>query len=429
MHFALWLFIAVAMMPMTSHAQVNTVASASEDMGSLMDALFKNPTDLELNFRVMQAQIAEGNLEGAEATLERVLILDPSSTLAKILIADIKIKIGKYTSALLILNQLIEDPDTPIDTRDRAKGLAAQITTAIDPIKRRGGYAFYAGVSQNAFGRADDDEIKLLNLTVNNTTKKDDDPFKGYYAYYSSSQELDFQIPTILEMGGSISGRDTEHPDLSDTTTITVNAALKRQGHHVISGGVAASYTEVNTNDFSRNLSAFGNYSFPIADFLILNQSVSINRTIYARFPGISNNEGKSNRSIVAKTEFSRPTALAMFKLGLSAGKSNAKAAIYDFDYEKAQFSVLTLYKGFSISGSLSRQWTRYKTANSFISNKAQKTSTNEASVNIRYADGLMVGDNNYIPFLKLSANDSDSNIPNYTRNGSEVSMGFEGIF
>ncbi|MCE2518134.1 MAG: DUF560 domain-containing protein, partial [Alphaproteobacteria bacterium] len=285
------------------------------------------------------------------------------------------------------------------------------------------------GVSQNAFGKADGDDILLLNLPVTNTTKKEDDNFMGYFLYLSSTRELDFQTPTTFELGTSLTGRDTEHPDLSDTTTLSFNASLKRAGHMTLSGGGVASYSEVDKQDFSRNLGMFGKFTFPLMNFLNVEQSVSFNRTIYSRFPGIANNDGKSNRSVVSKTEFIRPTALAMFKLGLSAGKSNAKMAIYDFDYEKAEFNVLSFYKGVSISALVSRQWTRYKTPNTFISSKAQKTSTNEASLNLRYVDGIVSGGDAYTPFMKLSFSDSSSNIPNYRKNGSEVSVGVEGSF
>ena len=90
---------------------------------------------------------------------------------------------------------------------------------------------------------------------------------------------------------------------------------------------------------------------------------------------------------------------------------------------------MLTLFKGFSFSADLSKHWIRYKTADTFISSQQQKTTTDEASLNIRYAQGIKADDKNYIPFLKLSVKDSSSNIPNHRREGSELSMGVEGSF
>ena len=111
--------------PFFSFAQTVTPAQQQAEeqklsLGQLMVQLFQNPADLELNFKVMQAQIAEGNLEGAEATLERVLFIDPESTIARVLLADIQIQLGKFISAKRILDDLIQYEDTPEQTRHLA---------------------------------------------------------------------------------------------------------------------------------------------------------------------------------------------------------------------------------------------------------------------------------------------------------------------
>ena len=46
-------------------------------------AVFENPADLLLNFRLASAQIRNGNLKGAVATLERILTLSPDNSQAQ----------------------------------------------------------------------------------------------------------------------------------------------------------------------------------------------------------------------------------------------------------------------------------------------------------------------------------------------------------
>ena len=55
----------------------------------LIDLVFADPTNLQLNFALFQEQLATGDLDGAMVTLERVLIVDPESKLAKVLLADV----------------------------------------------------------------------------------------------------------------------------------------------------------------------------------------------------------------------------------------------------------------------------------------------------------------------------------------------------
>ena len=49
----------------------------------LTDLVFADPTNLQLNFALFQEQLATGDLDGAVVTLERVLIVDPGSSLPR----------------------------------------------------------------------------------------------------------------------------------------------------------------------------------------------------------------------------------------------------------------------------------------------------------------------------------------------------------
>ena len=170
-------------------------------------------------------------------------------------------------------------------------------------------------------------------------------------------------------------------------------------------------------------------YSLPLSNFLNIAQTITANHTTYYDFPDITGNKDKTNNAASLTTKFSKPTAVALFELSLTAGRTYAKGDIYDFNHEKAELRAITAYRGFSVSALASKQWIRYQTADTFISANAQKTTTDEAGLNLRYEQGIQTDGMNYVPFLKLSAKDSNSNIPNYRREGSEISMGVEGSF
>ena len=123
----------------------NASGAEVDQLAFLVDRLFDNPTNLDLNFQVMQLQMAEGNLEAAEATLERVLIIDPSSRLARILIAEIQISLGKYASARSVLANLTDNPATPAETRKKAEILVEKIDEATRTTRYSGGVSIYAG--------------------------------------------------------------------------------------------------------------------------------------------------------------------------------------------------------------------------------------------------------------------------------------------
>ena len=101
----------------------------------LIDLVFDDPTNLELNFALFQQQMATGDLDGAASTLERVLLVDPRSKLAKVLMADVSIRKGDLILARNILGNLLDEEDTPPDMSERAETLLAEVETRLDPTK------------------------------------------------------------------------------------------------------------------------------------------------------------------------------------------------------------------------------------------------------------------------------------------------------
>ena len=267
------------------------------ELSLLMAQLFDDPTNLELNFEIMQAQIAEGNLEAAEATLERVLILDPKSRLARFLMAEIRIQLGKLSSARVLLIELIDDPETTPNTRTRAEQLVTQIDDATQTVRFSGGYSVYMGQTQNAFGRSEKSQILFLDIPVENTTKDKSDQYYGYQLYYRMLKELDSQTPTQLDAGIRFSKRDTHDPSLSDLKTISADISVVQIDQHRISAGLFGAYTDVNNQDFSRNLGLTVNVRTTLFDAVQFATNVTANRTIYLPIETVANNRGKSNRS------------------------------------------------------------------------------------------------------------------------------------
>lgn len=395
----------------------------------LMIRLFENPTNLELNFQVMQAQMAEGNLEAAEATLERVLILDPESRLARFLMAEIRIKLGKLASARVLLVELIEDPDTAEDTRQRAEILVASIDSANSTRRHSGGYSLFMGQTDNAFGRSEENSILFLDLPAENTTKDKSDQFYGYQAYYRVAQELNSQIPTQLDGGVRFSLRDTHDPSLSDIRTVSADVSLVRSDKYRLSAGLFGSYTDVNHQDFSRSMGLFLSARIPVFSGFQVSTNVTGNRSIYMKYDGVADNPGKSGRAFSTQFDITRPIGNGFVKLGLSTGVNKAENNVNNYRYEKSQLTGFYKMGFFSATASVSRQSTRYEEADVFVSSKKQKSSTNQASLNMQFETFRAPYLGTITPYINMKYFETSSNIPNYRRNGGEVSLGMGGTF
>ena len=413
----------------SSHAEVISTEENGDQLTVLMAMLFDDPTNLELNFQIMQAQMAEGNLEAAEATLERVLILDPTSRLARFLMAEIRIQLGKLASAKTLLQELVEDPDTNADTKERAYILIEQINAASKTTRHSGGYVIYAGQTQNAFGRSEENQILFLDLPVENTTKDKSDQYYGYDLYYRFLNELDYQTPTQIDSGIKFSKRDTHDPSLSDLKTFSADISLIRIDGYRATLGLFGSYTDVNNQDFSRSIGTTISGRTTLFNAVEVSANLTANRSIYMPVETIADNPDKSSRSYSLQADVTRPTGFGFLKLGLSGGLSKATNSINDYAFEKAQLSFQARMGRFTLGGSVSRQATRYDEADTFVSSERQKTHTNEASLNIQVEAIKNKYTGTIAPYLNMKTFESTSNIPNYERNGGEVTFGIGSTF
>ena len=395
----------------------------------LIDLVFDDPTNLELNFALFQQQMATGDLDGAASTLERVLLVDPRSKLAKVLMADVSIRKGDLILARNILGNLLGEKDTPPDMSERAESLLAEVETRLDPTKYQTRLAVEYGRSENAFGRAESDEILFLNLPVVNSTPNRSDDYASYDLGFDVTRELNRQTPTLLEAGITVTGRDTSHHDLSDVRTISANLSLTQLTAVRLLGGLFASTTAVNRQSFNRNAGLFAAVVTPLGAKWEASQSISISRSKYAHYPGIANNGGRSERSVVAKLGLSRQFRQALVNLAMSVGRSRARNRLHDLDFKKAEVTMAGMVGDFSVTGSVSRQWTRNKHADLFVSPLVLTKRQDVRSVKFRYPRGSSIGDFYFIPYFRMTSHSTKANIPNNRREGSEAAFGIETVF
>ena len=395
----------------------------------LIDLVFDDPTNLELNFALFQQQMATGDLDGAASTLERVLLVDPRSKLAKVLMADVSIRKGDLILARNILGNLLGEEDTPADMSERAETLLAEVETRLDPTKYQARLAMEYGRTENAFGRAESDEILFLNLPVVNNTPNRSDDYASYDLGFDVTRELNRQTPTLLEAGITVTGRDTSHRDLSDVRTISANLSLTQLTAVRLLGGLFASTTAVNRQSFNRNAGLFAAVVTPLGAKWEASQSISISRSKYAQYPGIANSAGRSERSVVAKLGLSRQFRQALVNLAISVGRSRARNRLHDLDFKKAEVTMAGMVGDFSVTGSVSRQWTQNKHADLFVSPLVPTKRQDVRSVKFRYPRGSSIGDFYFIPYFRMTSHSTKANIPNNRREGSEAAFGIETVF
>ena len=365
----------------------------------------------------------------ASATLERVLLIDPRSKLAKVLLADVKLRKGDLIQARSILRTLLAEEDTPPEMAARAEAIAEEVESRLDPLSTQTRLALEWGNTQNAFGRAESDEILFLNLPITNTTPDKSDSYVSYEVGFDAVREFDRQTPTLLEAGIAVTGRDTAHRDLSDVRSMSARLSVTQRAAVTMSAGGFASMTRVNNKGFNRNAGIYAALVTPFGGDWEASQSLSLSRSTYAAYPGIANNTGRSERSAVAKFSLSRQFSKALVNLAVSAGRSKARNRVNDLKFTKSELTMAGMIGDFSVTGTLSRQWTRNDIADVFISPLPPKKRQDSRTVKLRYPRGSSLGTFYFIPYVRVSSTSTKSNIPNSRREGSEAAIGLETVF
>jgi len=109
-------------------AEAAAAASAEREAGgetATYAQVLANPDDVRLNYRYARRQIREGDLKGAAATLERVLMIDPDLADIRLLYAVVLFRLNDLSESVRELKSL-EQADLPAEAKkERAEYLAA----------------------------------------------------------------------------------------------------------------------------------------------------------------------------------------------------------------------------------------------------------------------------------------------------------------
>ena len=90
----------------TAESEATEAAQASGHRAALQptdavtyEQVLADPDNVELNFRYARAQVARGDLRGASATLERILMTDPSLAQARLFHAIVLLRLDSLQDA------------------------------------------------------------------------------------------------------------------------------------------------------------------------------------------------------------------------------------------------------------------------------------------------------------------------------------------
>ena len=175
----------------------------------------------------MAEQTRQGDLLGASATLERILILDPDSKLARVLLSEVQFNLGNLTMAKLILTSLQSDNSTPPEMLQRVDDILLSIDSVQSVWNASGAISVNRGSAKNPRGASSSDTILLSDIEINNETLDRSEAFIDSIISGKVSYTLPTQALRALEVSAVAYHRDYMFYDAGDLTSL--QASLEYQ--------------------------------------------------------------------------------------------------------------------------------------------------------------------------------------------------------
>ena len=402
------------------------VGLANAQTRDVKDRLFADPTNIEINLAYLQQQLAVGNFKGAAATLQRVLLLDPNSRLAKVLYAEVQIRLGNLTDAKSILDALLQDDGLPTAMREKAGLLLSAIEKSEDRLAFSGSLAISAGSADNALAAPKGPQVQFYNALFENTSPDVAEPFSDFNLGLS----INYKLPTYVERATMISlglaGRDYGDMDSADSNTgfLAVNFSEKRAIPWGLSLTVAVTEIDGATYNVNQQLSVSTNK--PLGKGRAVAVSLRAGETRHFKYAGSSSAKNRDNTTALASFRYSQPARLMsrlwLLSLGTGIGMGKAEEDYYGTTSASFDISAKTRIAGLNFSSGLDFVSTEFDAADPFIGDDIRQDERSRVSLSVSYEMPKSLGGS--VVSLSGFAADTRSNLPNFTKTVSEIKLG-----
>ena len=166
--------------------------------------ILENPADLEINLKYATEQEALGRYKATLSTLERLNMLYPVNTDIKLYLISILLKMDSEAKLQLMIETMLQDPNTTKETRDYIEGI---LNTIRDQSKPKPKWFAYLDMSYT----------QTENSNIDGVSKSG-----NLYAQNNVSEFPGIKYDKTYSRGGSI----TVGKNLDPTSAISFNGSL-----------------------------------------------------------------------------------------------------------------------------------------------------------------------------------------------------------
>lgn len=404
----------------------------------IFEQVLGDPGNLELNFLLFKKQLAENNVKGATATLERVLLTDPNSKLARIMYAQLKLRMGNRTEGLRNLDQISQDTTATADMRKNAAALreglkrAEQMNTRRIPRKKFvSRLKLGGGIAENALGTSDENQITFFDNDFLNTVPDIDESFSTAQLDVTYTPSFNLDDDEFLQFYASNQIKDFKNLNRYDLTLTTLGKSYSKGSERTL--GLSVSLTDINLNwhNYASIFNLAANVKLPISETFTLIPVVTAARSVHSYHPDIATNKGNTGWTykVGLGAEYRKERFFVSLQPSLTQLDKNDR--LNNYDQEQIAFIAGRKFEQILISGRFNRSERSYEQADPFISSlRKRKDRLSEYSASLFWTPQA-VAQNRMIPQLEIGIfhKKIKSNLPNFSKETTDLTFSVSWVF
>lgn len=351
----------------------------TDDGGDISYAdILSNPDDIVLNFRWAKAQLARGDVRGASATLERILVLEPDLAVVRLYYAIVLYRLDSLDEARTQFEEL--------QAMNVAPDVATEIANYLSAIERRRKrltqsltLTLGSQVDSNR-NAAPSDKQRLVTGTLNTITAAEDLP-QNDISYigalrYDLSYDLGYQEGH--EVFASVTGymSDQVQLDALDLGSFSTDVGTRiRGGYWVLTPSLNQTVQSLSREKYLTARSGRLRLDWNIRPFFNLNGDISYSDERYqntTESSALRLHSGQRYGTRIGGNYSWSPSHRTTINLG--AGKKNAARNYYSYDSLNSELIHAYLFgSGSYISGSIRYGTDQYQDADSLVTGNSPK--------------------------------------------------------
>ena len=149
---------------MSSMVRGDDTESLRQSYDQAFQEMYKDVGNLDKTFYFAEIAAQVGDLEGAIAALERMLLLDPNLPTVRMQLGVLYLRLESYGMARAYLSEVQNDSEVPAEVRKEAGSLINQIDAAVSPHKLSGTIMGGVRYQSNANGGPTSTKVLLLGV-------------------------------------------------------------------------------------------------------------------------------------------------------------------------------------------------------------------------------------------------------------------------